>query len=170
MLSTTDESVLRKRTHLDMQDGVANLVPALPTLTTSGGQGRERRFRLTAHSSASVQTLTRSEYTFSISVASKKCVADLVATTWTSTLSCCPGQRKVREVPPSEHNLSGRTLSSSRTMRGALMLATLPETARRTCKLRAGKTTGLRSSSPFAPSPFGSKRAIVCLRSSVASI
>lgn len=55
-------------------------------------------------------------------------------------------------------------------MRGALMQATLPLSARRMCKLRFGKTTGLRSSSPRAPSPLGRSRAIVCTRVSVSPL
>lgn len=45
-------------------------------------------------------------------------------------------------------------MSSSRTIKGAFMLATLPERASKTCKLRRGYSSGSRSWSPLAPSPF----------------
>ena len=45
--------------------------------------------KLTAHSSASVQTRTRPSDSCSISSAEKKCVDDFEATTWTSTLAYC---------------------------------------------------------------------------------
>lgn len=53
------------------------------------------REKLTAHSSASVHTRTRPPYSCSNALRSKKCVADLVATTWTSTCSCW--ERRVGE-------------------------------------------------------------------------
>ena len=56
-------------------------------------------------------------------------------------------------------------MSSSRTIKGALMLATLPERASRTCRLRRGYSSGSRSWSPLAPSPFERSLASVAVDS-----
>lgn len=61
-------------------------------------------------------------------------------------------------------------MSSSRTIRGAFMLATLPERASKTCKLRRGYSSGSRCWSPLAPSPFERSLASVAVDPSVDSV
>ena len=61
-------------------------------------------------------------------------------------------------------------MSSSRTIKGAFMLATLPERASKTCKLRRGYSSGSRSWSPLAPSPFERSLASVAVDPSVDSV
>lgn len=72
-------------TCLDVQDGVANLLPRLQSRSDRDQRGcvadYAKTCKLTAHSSASVQTLTRPCDSCSICSTEKKCVEDFEATT-----------------------------------------------------------------------------------------